>query len=109
MAERLREAAQRRAEGFSSSGLTSPFDLHALLPVPAEILELGVAHGQARQWMWDNWGTPAPLRHVEDTGSDAEALRVRFWSADWSPWRAIATLRSAWETLHFTLRPMYEP
>jgi hypothetical protein len=107
MAERLREAAQSRAERFASAGPTSPFDLHALLPIPPDILDLGAGHAVARQWLWENWGTRAPLRHVEDTGSDPEALRIRFWAADWTPWRAIVRLRASWEALHFDVRPVY--
>ena len=40
--------------------------------------------------------------------SPGEAVfRVTFWSADWTPWRALAALAAQWPALRFALRPRY--
>jgi hypothetical protein len=121
-AHQLREAVARRHDmAVSRVGRTAacPFDLHALLPVPDDILRLGPDDPQALAWLWINWGTTEALRYVGLTIShpgeagdkllaDA-ALRVEFWSADWTPWRALMTLRVQWPALRFDIRPTYEP
>ena len=35
-------------------------------------------------------------------------LRLGFWSADWTPWPAIARLRRDWPALRFDIRPFYD-
>ncbi len=95
-----------------------PFDLHALLPVPTEILLFGPDEPRALAWLWEHWGTTEALRHVaeevdrvpaypaEGDGPE-EHLRVSFWSADWTPWRALKCLKSVWPTLRFEVRSTY--
>ena len=88
--------------------------------MPTDILLLGPDEPTALAWLWEHWGTTEALRHVaEDAdrvqanpaeGDGAEAhLRVSFWSADWTPWRALEHLRSAWPMLRFEVRPTYDP
>lgn len=89
-----------------------PFDLHRLLPVPDAILRHGDDAPAAEAWLWNHWGTSWPLRRVRDITShyraDPSTTRIfDFWSADWSPWRAIASLADAWPSLRFALRPFY--
>ena len=103
LARRLREAAWARHEDAVSrvgSSRACPFDLHALVPVSPEILCLGDDHARALAWLWENWGTTWPLRRVEalPMPNDA-AFRVRFWSADWTPWPALARIRARWPEL----------
>ncbi len=122
-ARQLRDAVGRRHElaaarvGHSQA---CSFDLHALIPVPTEILLLGPDEPRALAWLWEHWGTTEALRHVaEDVvrvqanaaeGDEPEAhLRVSFWSADWTPWRALKYLAFAWPALLFEVRPTYEP
>jgi len=110
MAEILREAAQHRHARASETigrSRACPFDLHALVPVPGDILALGADHPRARDWLWEHWGTPQPLRHVAAEAGELDAFRVRFWSADWTPWRALARLRTEWPALGFTAQPLY--
>jgi hypothetical protein len=38
----------------------------------------------------------------------AGRLRLGFWSADWTPWPAIARLRRDWPALRFDVRPRYD-
>jgi hypothetical protein len=35
-------------------------------------------------------------------------LRLGFWSADWTPWPAVARLRRDWPALRFDIRPRYD-
>lgn len=121
-AHQLREAVARRHDlAVSRVGRSAayPFDLHALLPVPDDILRRGPDDPQALAWLWINWGTTEALRHVGltipnpgeagDKSPVDAALRVEFWSADWTPWRALMTLRVQWPALRFGVRPTYEP
>jgi len=120
LAAELRDAVARRhalAVARVGQSAACPFDLHALLPVPAEILQLGPDHPDALAWLWTHWGTTQALRHVSaDTeagrrrspSSDASVFVVTFWSADWTPWRALATLRARWPALRFAVTPSYE-
>jgi hypothetical protein len=42
-------------------------------------------------------------------GAPGEAVWVlTFWSADWTPWRALAQLAASWPTLRFAARPTYD-
>ncbi len=120
LAGQLREAvAARQAAACARVGRSRacPFDLHALLPVPDAILRLGPDHPEALSWLWQHWGTTEALRHVaEDPGAAgdprhaaaAAVFRVDFWSADWTPWRALLHLREAWPALRFDIRPSYD-
>lgn len=122
LAEELRVAVARRHEiAVARVGVSKacPFDLHALLPVPAAILHLGPDHPDAHARLWAHWGTTQALRHVatwlppaRDAGSGLSCgeakLQVSFWSADWTPWRALAQLRERWPALRFDVRPSYE-
>ncbi len=49
------------------------------------------------------------LGHV----ADARLKRIarvawQFWSADWTPWRAIVRLRQNWPGLMFDVRPYHD-
>ena len=53
---------------------------------------------------WDTIGTTQALRHVVVFGEprDQEATwRLGFWSADWTPWRALAAIAHNWPQLRF--------
>jgi hypothetical protein len=38
----------------------------------------------------------------------ASGFAIAFWAADWTPWRALATIRDAWPELRLAVRPVYE-
>jgi len=91
-----------------------PFDLNALVPVPFKLLALEPNDPAVLVWLWTHWGTTWMLRDVEilesASGNDVvaaaagqEILRLRFFAADWTPWRALETIRANWPTLSFTL------
>jgi hypothetical protein len=104
------EAQASRAAGRAAM---SPLDLHALLPVPPPLWGLPPDDPRLTAWLWRHWGTTWPLRHVEEAQvSDLELLavpagqtiyRYRFWSADWTPWAALAAIRAMWPDLGFAV------
>jgi len=119
LARQLREAVERRhavAAARVGHSRACPFDLHALVPVPADRLRLGPDHPDALAWLWAHWGTTAALRHVAVEPAPAlraplpagtAVVRLSFWSADWTPWRALAAVAARWPALRFDLRPTY--
>lgn len=111
LARQLRERVATRhtaANALIRHSRACAFDLHALCPVPDCVLRLGPDDPVAIAWLWENWGTTLALRHVSAELTGEDGWRVTFWSADWTPWRALAALEQAWSTLSFTIRPDYE-
>jgi hypothetical protein len=111
LAGQLRQAMwERYEEAVSRVGYSRacPFDLFALLPVPDAILRLGPDDPAALSWLWTHWGTVWTLRHVIPLAT-VDSFRYSFWAADWTPWPAIRALRARWPTLHFAIRPVYQP
>ena len=118
LARRLRDATAARharaLERLARGERGCPFDLHRLQPVPPTILQLGPDDPASQAWLWTRWGTTRALRHVRALSARVDGRRkhtdevvVEFWSADWSPWRAIARLRREWPKLTFELVPDY--
>ena len=111
LAGQLRAAVSRRhrlAVDRVGHSRACPLDLHALLPVPDEMLSFGPGHPDALAWLWETWGTTDALRHVtRRAASTPTRLSLSFWSADWTPWRALKILRTAWPDLRFTVCPIY--
>ena len=112
LAAELRDAvARRHALAMARVGRSRAccFDLHSLVPVPAEILRLGPDHPDALFWLWAHWGTIDALRHVARAPATASSsFRVSFWSADWTPWRALTAIETRWPALRFEVKPRYE-
>jgi hypothetical protein len=123
LAGQLRDAVARRhdlAVARVGRSRVCPFDLHALAPVPAEILRRGPDDPFSLEWLWQHWGTTRELRHVmEDPApgpeprrrpaAGAAEIRISFWSADWSPWRALTRVGERFPALRFALCPEYDP
>ena len=119
LANQLRDAVWERHEAaVSQVGVSKacPFDLHALVPVPFEILRLGPDDPRALAWLWEHWGTtwslrqvvPAPLAGIEAALPDMHAaFRCRFWAADWTPWPALDAVRRRWPALRIAVQPSY--
>ena len=107
------------AAGDARGNRHCPFDLNALVPIPPDMLRRGPDDPSVVVWLWHNWGTTWMLRAVEEVSTGLaeillpdghEALCVEFWSADWTPWRALAAMRARWQTLslHLKLLPVGE-
>ncbi len=84
--------------------------------MPPDRLRLAPDHPDAFAWLWAHWGTTAALRHVAVEPAPAlraplpagtAVARLSFWSADWTPWRALATVAARWPALRFDVRPTY--
>ena len=122
LAGQLRDAAGRRRElAAARVGISRacPFDLHALVPVPEAVLWHGPDDPRALAWLWQHWGTTEALRHVAEDAEAVDAVRghrkpgeafftVTFWSADWTPWLALARIAADWPALRFETRPSYD-
>ncbi len=124
LAGQLRAAAARRhalAVARVGHSEACPFDLHALVPVPDDILQRGPDDPAALDWLWMHWGTTQTLRHVVEDEAAAGVIATRavgapgekmwaltFWSADWTPWRALAQIGVRWLALRFDTRPSYD-
>jgi hypothetical protein len=117
LARELREATfqhQVKVRSQNGVGKVHPFDLQALIPVPAEILERGPDDGKSIAWLRAHWGTVRALRQARVVSLKPATKRqkpaqliLEFWSADWTPWAAIGSLRQHWPTLRFTVQPQY--
>ena len=77
------------AAAMVGQGQGCPFGLHALLPVPDAILDLGPTHPEALAWLAAHWGVTNRLRQVNvlkrpkpDRHLPKGLLRPRQW-----PWR----------------------
>ena len=120
LAGQLREAVERRhsiAVARVGRSTACAFDLHSLAPIPEEVLRLGPEDPASAEWLWSNWGTGEALRHVievdgakqggEAAADSPPAWRLTFWSADWTPWPALAHVRFGWPSLRIEVRPTY--
>jgi hypothetical protein len=107
------EARQAQAAARVGRSRACPFDLHALLPVPNAILQLGPTHPTTLAWLAEHWGTQDGLRHVV-LRPDANAGRrlpaghqvvgYGFFVFGMAPDAAIATLQARWPGLRLALR-----
>ena len=120
LAEQLRDAAElrlRQVAAHAAHSRACPLDLHRLLPVPADLLRFGPDHPRASAWLWTHWGTTEALRGLvelpvlrrgQPRRRDDRLFWVGFWSADWTPWPAIMTLRDRWPALCLEVQPRYD-
>jgi hypothetical protein len=117
LARQLHEAVavhQDRVLEAAGRSRACPFDLHALVPVPASILRLGPDAADSIAWLRAHWGVVRALRHVRLRGEPPDRrlrrsarLAYEFWSADWTPWAAFVAIGQAWPALVFDVRPDY--
>ena len=120
LAGQLRDAAearQRRVAERAAASRACPLDLHRLLPIPERLLRLGPDQPETLAWLWAQWGTTQALRGVvelpvpgpgQPRRPDPALVWVGFWSADWTPWRAIQQLRARWPALRLEVWPLYD-
>jgi hypothetical protein len=116
LARELREAGfqhQEKVRARAGKPLC-PFDLQALIPIPPHLLDLGPDDKNTRAWLRTHWGVLQALRKVQLIAAGCKKLRgkneqltIAFWSADWTPWPAIAEVRGRFPGLIFIVTPDY--
>jgi hypothetical protein len=108
------EMHQARAAEPVGRSFACPFDLHALLPVPAWILQRGPMHPDARAWLSAHWGITDRLRQVgvRDNASTGRRLKrghavigYGFFTDGETPQPAIDACTQRWPALRFWLQP----
>ena len=108
------EARHARAVALVGRSKACSFDLHALLPVPDAILQLGPNHPRASAWLQENWGTTDTLRHVAGRPharpgrrlpQDHAVIGYGFFTAGDTPHAAVSALAVHWPALRFALQP----
>jgi hypothetical protein len=117
LARQLRAAVESHHQRvLATVGSTPcPFDLHALVPVPSDILQRGPDDLASQAWLQTNWGTTRALRQVRLQAyqtdrrqrRSGQRLEIKFWAADWTPWPVFAALRDRYPALKFAVRPAY--
>ena len=116
LARQLRSAVEAHHQRVlaAARGKACPLDLHAIVPVPPDILQRGPDDPASRAWLQTHWGTTRALRHVRLRTDPADRrqrrtarLQVEFWAADWTPWPIFAVLRDRYPALKFDVRPDY--
>ena len=107
------EARQARAAALVGRSLACPFDLHTVLPVPAEILQQGPAHPGSLAWLRQHWGVSDGLRHVAALTDPRPGRRLPrghavrgygFFTAAETPHAAVAGLTPHWPALRLALQ-----
>jgi hypothetical protein len=106
------EMRQARAAERVGRSFACPLDLHALLPVPASILQRGPTHPDARAWLATHWGVTDRLRQVgmRDTASTGRRLKrghavigYGFFTDGETPHAAVGHFEKRWPPLRFLL------
>ena len=112
------EARTARAAALVGQSRDCPFDLHTLLPVPADILLHERTDPKAQAWMLAHWGlSDAPrqvtLRPDAKPGRRLPAghivLGYGFFTSGETPHIAVARIAAAWPDLRFVLQPRLPP
>jgi hypothetical protein len=108
------EIHQARVVAAVGQSRACPFDLHALVPIPKNVLERGPDDPGSQAWLRQHWGSTRALRHVvlHTTKNDrrlrrSAKLHYSFYAADWTPWAAFVAVRTRWPKLVFEVRPDY--
>jgi hypothetical protein len=107
-------AHDEKAAALIGRSLACPFDLHVLLPIPDEILQLGPTDPDALAWLSAHWGISDAPRHIV-TRPEATAGRrlprghtvvgYGFFTEGETPHAAIGALGARWPALGFSLQP----
>ena len=108
------EVRHARAVALVGRSRACPFDLHALLPVPAHILALGPTDPTVLSWLRDHWGTEDGLRQVVLRPAATAGRRLPaghavigygFFTSGATPQAAVTRLAARWPELRFVLQP----
>lgn len=117
LARQFRERAEVRAAQVAArvgQSHTCPFDLHQLLPVPADILTYELTHPKAQAWLREHWGLREAPRQVVRRPEAGPGRRLPaghvvlgygFFTSGETPHTAIERIATAWPDLRFQLQP----
>jgi hypothetical protein len=109
------ESRDERAVALIGRSRACPFDLHILLPIPAEILRRGPTDPKSLDWLARHWGTPDALRKIVERPNPSPGRRLPsghavisygFFTTGDTPRAAVAQLSPRWPTLRFVLTPL---
>jgi len=91
-----------------------PLDLASLIPIPDDVLEHGFDPAGER-WLFDHWGTPAPLRRVtfrmerrQRNGHIEQVGVFQFIAENWAPWLAVRAMQQRWPDIRFEMTCRYD-
>ncbi len=115
LARQFRERVEihhARAVAQVGQSRACPLDLHALLPVPPNVLALGPIDPTALAWLAAHWGTTDRLRQVTERPlarrplpAGHSTIGYGFFTSGETPEAAIAAWALRWPSLTFALRP----
>lgn len=108
------EARDEKAAELIGQSRACPFDLHGLLPIPAEILQRGPTDEKSLNWLARNWGTRDALRKIVVRPNPSAGRRLPaghtvisygFFTSGETPRAAATQLATRRPTLRFVLMP----
>jgi hypothetical protein len=109
------EARDEKAAALIGQSRACPFDLHVLLPVPADILRRGPTDSMSLDWLARNWGTQDALRRIVARPNPSAGRRLPsghavisygFFTSGETPRAAATQLVARWPVLRFVLTPI---
>jgi hypothetical protein len=107
------QAREARAAELATHGRGCPFDLQILLPIPFDVLELGMRHPAAIAWLAWHWGTEHRLLKVANSVEARPGRRIptghrflgySFFTVDHAPKAAVQAIAQLHPRLSFKLR-----
>jgi hypothetical protein len=109
------EARDEKAVALIGQSRACPFDLHVLLPIPAEILQRGRTDQKSLDWLTRYWGTRDALRRIVARANPSAGRRLPaghavisygFFTSGETPRAAATQFAAGWPALRFVLTPL---
>ena len=118
LARQFRQRIESRDEkvvALIGQSRACPFDLHVLLPIPAEILQRGPTDQTSLDWLARHWGTRDALRKIVARPNPSAGRRLTaghavisygFFTSGETPRAAATQFVARWPMLRFVLTPL---
>ena len=109
------ESRDEKAVALIGQSRACPFDLHVLLPIPAETLQRGPTDQKSLDWLARHWGTRDALRRIVARPNPSAGRRLPaghvvisygFFTSGETPRLAVTQFVARWPTLRFVLTPL---
>jgi hypothetical protein len=109
------ESRDEKAVALIGQSRACPFDLHVLLPIPAEILQRGPTDPKSLDWLARHWGTRDALRRIVARPNPSAGRRLPaghvvisygFFTSGETPRAAVTQFVARWPMLRFVLTPL---